>query len=149
MERVRRWDGETGIGFLAMEDENACGIAGAYLEPEDATQAHLVSMWTAPSHRRRGVGRLLLDKVFAWAGRRGARNLCLLVTSNNRAAIRFYECLGFSRTGRTEPYPNDPSVPEYQTRRPLYVPRPAQPPRLAFPQSDPNRRSPNRGERSS
>jgi len=91
----------------------------------DATQAHLVSMWTAPSHRRRGVGRLLLDKVFAWAGRRGARSLCLLVTSNNSAAIRFYECLGFSRTGRTEPYPNDPSVLEYQMRRPLYVPRPA------------------------
>jgi ribosomal protein S18 acetylase RimI-like enzyme len=42
-----------------------------------------------------------------------------MVTSNNEPAIRFYERLGFTRTGRTEPYPNDPGVIEYEMLRPI------------------------------
>src|SRR5436190_22693245 len=60
MQRIRRWNGELGIGFLAMDAAQACGIAGCLLEPADDTvHAQLVSMWTAPGHRQRGVGRLL------------------------------------------------------------------------------------------
>ena len=119
LERARRWNGEKGIGFLAIEGSAACGIAGAYLEPEDTAQAHLVSMWTAPTHRQRGLGRLLVNQVLDWARRRGARSLRLLVTSNNASAIAFYGRLGFARTGRTEPYPNDSAVLEYEMLRPL------------------------------
>ncbi len=71
-------------------------------------RANLVSMWTAPSHRQTGVGRLLVDQVVEWVGGRNVSTLLLMVTSNNGGAIRFYEKLGFVRTGRTEPYPNDP-----------------------------------------
>ena len=119
MERVRRWDGKAGIGFLAMEDENACAIAGAYLEPMDATQAHLVSMWTAPSHRRRGIGRRLVHEVLHWARDRHVHTLLLMVTSVNESAIRFYERLGFTRTGRTEPYPHDPAIVEFEMSLPI------------------------------
>jgi len=42
------------------------------------------------------------------------RALLLMVTSNNRTPIEFYERMGFSMTGNTEPYPNDPSVIEYE-----------------------------------
>jgi ribosomal protein S18 acetylase RimI-like enzyme len=49
----------------------------------------------------------------------GARALQLMVTSNNEPATRFYERLGFTRTGRTEPYPNDPVVIEYEMARPI------------------------------
>jgi ribosomal protein S18 acetylase RimI-like enzyme len=119
MERTIRWNGEKGIGFLAMDDGAPCGIAGSFLDPEDATRAQLVSMWTAPAHRQRGVGRLLVNEVIAWAGRRGACILRLMVTSNNDLAILFYERLGFTRTGRTEPYLNDPAVMEYEMSRPV------------------------------
>ncbi|HYL86828.1 MAG TPA: GNAT family N-acetyltransferase [Candidatus Angelobacter sp.] len=117
--RTQRWNGEKGIGFLAMDDATACGIAGSFLDQNDATRAQLISMWTAPTHRRRGAGRLLVNEVLHWARSRNARTLLLLVTSHNEPAIRFYEQLGFTRTGRTQPYPNDPAVLEFEMSRPI------------------------------
>lgn len=119
LRRVERMNGERGIGFLAMDGETACGIVGAFLDAEDTGRAQLVSMWTDPAHRQRGTGRLLVNEVLAWAGRSGARTLLLMVTSNNEPAMRFYEKLGFARTGRTEPYPNDPAIHEYEMSRPI------------------------------
>jgi ribosomal protein S18 acetylase RimI-like enzyme len=55
----------------------------------------------------------------SWARSRGAAAMVLLVTSNNHAAIAFYEQLGFKRTGRTEPYPNDPNLVEYEMLKAL------------------------------
>ena len=117
--RVERMNGERGCGFLAMDGETPCGIVGSFLDQEDATRAHLISMWTAPAYRQHGIGRLLVSAVVEWACKRNARTLVLMVTSNNEPAIRFYERLGFARTGRTEPYPNDPAVIEYEMSRPL------------------------------
>jgi ribosomal protein S18 acetylase RimI-like enzyme len=121
MQRVERWNGESGAGFLAidpaMDRGIACGIAGSLLDQNDPTRAQLIAMWTAPTHRQRGVGRLLVDGVLDWARGRNARILQLMVTSINEPAIRFYERLGFTRTGRTEPYPNDPTVIEYEMAR--------------------------------
>ena len=119
IKRVERWNGESGAGFLAMDEDTACGIAGSFLDQNDATRAHLISLWTAPTHRRRGVGRLLVNGVLDWARGRSARMLQLMVTSNNEPAIRFYERLGFIRTGRTEPYPNNPAVAEYEMSLPI------------------------------
>lgn len=115
--RIIRWNGEKGIGFLAMDGSVPCGMAGSFLDQTDETRAHLVSMWTAPSHRRRGIGSLLVDCIIGWAHQRGARVLQLMVTSNNERAISFYHRLGFTRTGRTEPYPNDASLTEYEMSR--------------------------------
>lgn len=115
--RAERMNGESGAGFLAMEGENACGIVGSFLDPNHPDQAHLVSMWTAPGHRRQGVGRLLVQEVLNWAHWRKTRRLLLMVTSNNESAIRFYERLEFTKTGRTQPYPNDPAVIEYEMSR--------------------------------
>lgn len=117
MQRVERWNGELGVGYLAMENGEPCGIAGCLLEIGDTTHAQLVSMWTAPSHRQRGVGRVLVEAVLAWAQSKGAPELHLMVTSNNNSAIAFYERLGFKRTGRSEPFPNDPAVIEYEMSR--------------------------------
>lgn len=119
LRRVDRMNGDKGVGFLAMDGDAGCGIVGAFLDANDVTQAQLVSMWMAPTHRARGIGRMLVKEVLAWARRLGARTLLLMVTSNNEPAIRFYEKLGFTRTGRTEPYPNDPAVLEYEMSMPI------------------------------
>jgi ribosomal protein S18 acetylase RimI-like enzyme len=74
-------------------------------------------MWTAPTHRQRGIGRLLVHEILNWARTRRVHTLVLMVTSVNESAIRFYDRLGFSRTGHTEPYPNDPSIVEYEMSR--------------------------------
>lgn len=118
LKRLERWNGERGIGFLAMDGEVGCGIAGALIE-EDESRATLVSMWTAPTYRKDGVGRMLVDAVLAWAESRGVKTLDLLVTGVNGGAMRFYERLGFVKTGRTQAYPIDPSITEYEMARPV------------------------------
>ena len=117
--RVERWNGERGVGFLAMDGATACGIAGSLLDENNPTRAQLVSMWTAPTHRQLGIGRLLVDAVLDWARTRNVRTLLLMVTSNNDTAIRFYERLAFTKTGRAEPYPNDASVFEVEMSQPI------------------------------
>ncbi len=114
MERARQSDGIKRVMYMAMEDGAVCGIAGAMRDEDDESRAALISMWTAPTHRKRGVGRMLVEQVMAWARAQGVRVLRLMVTSVNPTATRFYEQLGFARTGRTEPYPNDAAVIEYE-----------------------------------
>jgi len=119
IKRASRWSNETAAGYLAMDDGAACGLAVTHLDQDNATRAHLLSMWTAPDYRRRGVGRLLVNKIIVWAHLHGACILHLMVTSNNEPAILFYQRLGFTLTGRTEPYPNDLALIEYEMSRPI------------------------------
>lgn len=112
--RAENLSGERGAGYLAFGDVGYCGIAGCFLKGEEPLKADLVSMWVAPEARRSGVGRLLVDAIVLWAADHGVQDLCLMVTSGNHAAIEFYVRYGFSMTGRTEPYPNDPALIEYE-----------------------------------
>jgi ribosomal protein S18 acetylase RimI-like enzyme len=121
-ERIQRWNGDKGVGFLAMDLAVPCGMAGGLLDEDHPSRVQLVSMWTAPSHRRRGVGRLLVNEVLSWARGRAAETLTLMVTSGNEPAIRFYERLGFVQTGRTEPYANDADWVKYEMAMPIISP---------------------------
>jgi ribosomal protein S18 acetylase RimI-like enzyme len=117
--RANNWNGEKSILYMAMENEAVIGIAGSHLDHDNPTQAHLISMWTAPTHREQGVGRLLVNEIVSWACLRNAITLKLMVTSSNDSATAFYRRLGFTLTGRTEPYPNDPALIEYEMARPI------------------------------
>ena len=117
--RAAKWNGDRSILYLAMDAGAAVGIAGSYLDHDDATRAHLISMWTAPTHRQRGIGRLLVNEIIDWARLRDARTVQLMVVSSNEPAISFYQRMGFAHTGHTEPYPNDPALIEYQMSRPI------------------------------
>jgi len=119
VKRAAQWSGGSSVLFLAFEGDEVCGIAGSYLDPQDATRAQLISMWTAPACRRKGIGRRLVNKVITWARRRGAQTLQLWVTSHNHSAILFYQQLKFKKTGRIQPYPNHPSVMEYEMSLPV------------------------------
>lgn len=109
MKRISRWSNGKGIGYLAMDEGFPCGIAGCLFHEDDPTSAQLISMWIAPAHRQLGVGRLLVEAVIHWARSGGARRLQLTVTGRNETAIQFYKRLGFAFTGKTIPYPNDPT----------------------------------------
>jgi ribosomal protein S18 acetylase RimI-like enzyme len=102
------------IGYLAYHQNEYCGIAAGFLDNEAPQNAELVSMWVARNDRRTGTGKLLVDAIEAWARLCSAHTLRLMVTNNNLSAISFYERLGFTGTGRTEPYPNDPTLIEYE-----------------------------------
>ena len=119
IERARNWGGPKSRAFLANDNGDYCGIAAGTIDPSDATQAYLLSMWVMPSYRQRGVGRVLVNAVVGWAGTTAARKVVLDVTANNDGAIAFYERLGFVKTGKTKPYPHDPTLSELEMMRAL------------------------------
>jgi ribosomal protein S18 acetylase RimI-like enzyme len=100
-----------------MDNDLACGLVGGFLNREDGARVTLVSMWVAPTHRRKGVGQRLIQSVGDWAKSHGVFVLFLLVTSNNDVAIKFYERIGFEKTGHMVPYPNDSSLFEYEMKK--------------------------------
>jgi ribosomal protein S18 acetylase RimI-like enzyme len=110
IDRAARWSGGRSITYLAKDHCVPCGIVAAFLDENDTALAHLVSMWMAPTHRRRGIGAALVQTIFAWARMHNVQSLKLLVTSNNDAATRLYERLGFAMTGNKTPHANDPSL---------------------------------------
>jgi GNAT superfamily N-acetyltransferase len=117
--RAENWNGATGAGFLAIDESGACGIVGSFLEESNRTQARLVSMWTAPTHRRLGAGALLVSAAENWARGAGAKTMSLMVTSHNPSAQLFYERLGYAFTGFQQPWPNDPEIFEREMSRRL------------------------------
>lgn len=58
-----------------------------------------LGIMVAGSHRRRGVGRALLDQAVAWAGSAQVQKLELHVFPWNVPAIGLYESYGFEREG--------------------------------------------------
>ncbi len=100
------------ITVLAREDDRGVGIAGGYREEIQATEVHLVSMWTAPDVRRSGLGRLLVGAVLDWAVQTGATSVGLWVTRGNAPAQLLYESMGFRETGEYQPLPSDPCADE-------------------------------------
>lgn len=58
-----------------------------------------LGLMVAASHRRRGVGRALLDQAVAWAEVAGVRKLELHVFPWNEPAVALYESFGFEREG--------------------------------------------------
>ncbi len=58
-----------------------------------------LGLMVAASHRRRGIGRALLEAACEWARGVGVRKLELHVFPHNEAAIALYEQFGFEREG--------------------------------------------------
>lgn len=119
VKRATQWCNENSTTFLALDAGSACGIASGMLDQTDLSRAHLFSMWVAPTHRRMGIGRSLVEAVLAWARTKNAQSMRLLVTSNNDTAIQFYQGLGFTLTGYAGIYANDPALKDYEMIRSL------------------------------
>ena len=86
------------------EDEGPVGVAvGVNGWSGDSTKRELVGMWIAPSHRRHGLARQLLERVKAWAGSQGATTLRLGVREGNEQALAAYLSMGMRLSGETMP----------------------------------------------
>ncbi|HEY4358011.1 MAG TPA: GNAT family N-acetyltransferase [Acidobacteriaceae bacterium] len=115
--RAANLDGSSRIGFMAIDDGQPCGLVACFRDEQDASRAQVISMWVVPAQRGTGLSWALLEAIRTWSKSCGTQTLQLMVTSNNDPAIRFYERYGFAKTGRTEPYPNDPTLFEFEMMR--------------------------------
>jgi ribosomal protein S18 acetylase RimI-like enzyme len=71
--------------------------------PDEITlseQAFIAYMAVEGAHRRRGIGRALLERIEAAARARGLPHLSLMVTEENEAARELYRSAGFSTERR-------------------------------------------------
>jgi GNAT superfamily N-acetyltransferase len=94
---------ESAATLVATESNRVVGVATVQYIPvlhANEPVAQLMLLVVAETHRRRGIGRLLTERVEQWAVDRGCARM-LVVTALERAdAHAFYESLGYHHTAR-------------------------------------------------
>ena len=88
--------------FVAIVDGQWAGLVGSY-RADDGVE--LISMWTDPTYRGRGVGEALVKAVLRHTG---GEPVSLWVMQGNDSARRLYERCGFVADGDYVPLPDDP-----------------------------------------
>lgn len=86
--------------FVAEDEGAIVGRLSLARDPHPASR-HVadLGLMVAETHRRRGVGTMLLEQAVAWARAAGVGKLELHVFPWNEPAIRLYEAFGFVREG--------------------------------------------------
>jgi RimJ/RimL family protein N-acetyltransferase len=86
--------------FVAEAPEGIVGRLSVARDPHPASQ-HVadLGLMVDATHRRRGIGRALLDSAVGWAQAAGVRKLELHVFPHNAPAIALYEQFGFVKEG--------------------------------------------------
>jgi ribosomal protein S18 acetylase RimI-like enzyme len=89
--------------FVAEDEGAVVGVASLWIRPRlsmTTAEAWLAELCVAPTHRRRGAGRELVDACVREAQRRGCHRLVLECASEREDAHGFYEACGFRHTAR-------------------------------------------------
>jgi len=95
--------------FVVEDDGRVVGRLSLARDPHPSSQ-HVadLGLMVAVDHRRRGIGKVLLEEAVRWAREAGVRKLELHVFPWNGPALRLYESFGFEREGlRREHYARD------------------------------------------
>ncbi|MCX5735804.1 MAG: ribosomal protein S18-alanine N-acetyltransferase [candidate division NC10 bacterium] len=96
--------------FWVAEDQATGGVVG-YAGVEVSAlwgEMDIINIAVASSHRRRGVGCLLIERIVRLCRQRGVSLLWLRVRASNRGARRFYRRMGFQERGRFAGYYLEP-----------------------------------------
>jgi GNAT superfamily N-acetyltransferase len=89
--------------FVAELDGSVVGLAGIHVSASlehDQDAAKVSAIIVDEAHRRRGVGRALLEAVEDEARKRGCALVFLTTAERRGEAHRFYRRLGWDETGR-------------------------------------------------
>jgi ribosomal protein S18 acetylase RimI-like enzyme len=89
--------GKWEVSRLALAEDGA--MAGFLVGSVREGAIHVHRLVVVESHRRRGLGRLLLGEAAAEARSRGLASITLKVAADNEPALDFYRALGFRRDG--------------------------------------------------
>lgn len=88
--------------FVAEVDGAVAGFLGlqtGWAYEHDDPFARIITLVVDARVRRRGVGARLVELAEVWARERGAQRLMLNTNVRRQEAHRFYQSVGFSRTG--------------------------------------------------
>lgn len=94
--------------LFVVRDENGNAVGMGALKAHDAEIGEVKRMWTDPSLRGRGIGRLVLAALEAHAAGLGLSRLVLETgnTAGFEPAWALYDATGFSRCGVVLDYPD-------------------------------------------
>ena len=90
------------LGAFAENTASLVGIAGL-LTTEFLKTHHsgrITSLFVHPEHRRRGIARMLLERLLIRAAEGGLKSVRLEVVAENRSVVKLYEALRFVPYGR-------------------------------------------------
>ena len=76
-------------------------IVGTVLAGFDGHRGWVHKVATAPSYRRKGIARLLMEAAERGLASKGCKKLNLQVRDGNEGAVAFYKDLGFAEEQRT------------------------------------------------
>ena len=94
------------LSLGAFEPERG-GLVGYLIISRYVDAWHVMNVAVAPEYRRRGVARLLLDRLFEVTATDERRGYTLEVRVSNEGAIKLYETLGFKARGVRRGYYTD------------------------------------------
>lgn len=90
-----------GVFLVALADREVAGFGGCWIVVDEA---HITTLAVDPLHRRKGIGRIIMDNLLQRAVRGGATCSTLEVRASNEAAIKLYEQMGYVTTARRKGY---------------------------------------------
>ena len=81
---------------VALESGSVVGFASGvhYVHPDKPAELWINEVGVAPTHQRQGLGRKLLQALFAHGRKLGCREAWVLTSPANGAAVRLYEAVG-------------------------------------------------------
>lgn len=91
--------------LVAVQDGEVLGYIGSQTV---LGEADMMNVAVSPDHRRKGVGRALIQRLIDDLKSQGSHILMLEVRVSNTPAITLYEDLGFVQVGRRPNYYRNP-----------------------------------------
>ena len=95
-------------GAVALMSERAGSPTGFVLGRLVADEAEVLNLAVREECRRQGEGRALVEELLRRFAESGVSRVFLEVRESNRAAVGFYERMGFRQSGRREDYYREP-----------------------------------------
>ncbi|MBD2089427.1 GNAT family N-acetyltransferase [Microcoleus sp. FACHB-1515] len=89
---------DTPLWWVAAPDRTTAAglwIGNAIDQVTGDRHAHIFLLYVTPAHRRRGIGKALMQYAENWARQRGDRQIGLQVFQTNQPALHLYTKLGY------------------------------------------------------
>ena len=93
------------IALVAKANGDIVGFIIVQVEIENDTLfGHIITVNVAPSYRRKGIARKLLEEIEDIFKQKGIGECHLEVREDNNAALKLYQSLGYQKIGKLERY---------------------------------------------